>query len=703
MKRPIMLFLGCTLALMMGVTPPAMAHPLSAEPKGESWNLAFNRPVQASGYDKGFMPEYAVDGLYDPYITPPQCWRMSDPGENWIEVAFPAEATLRRIELLLGQGSPGLRFEAWARLPNGKLESLGAFEGKVDGNGLVSVDLSEPRSGITGVRLDMLDPGFPCIQEFGAIGILAEEPPVGVTPACLSAPDLIYHHANVITMNPEQPTAEAVAIKQGRIWAVGSNVEIEALRRVGTTLAGEACTESIDTGGRTIVPGFIDSHQHRVGGLGWAGYNDPEQVIQLAIEQGWTSAHEFWVDSQTLEDLQGLDEAGKLRMRFSAYLGVNGPDDTWYQDLLPGTEYSPYLRLVGIKIKLDHGWGHGSLVFTPAQIKQMVTQAHDLGWQVAAHTVGESAHTAILDAFEEAQGGVADDRYRHRIEHVVVISDEDVERMRRLGVIASIQLNGPGVWVDNADFGPPVFTDDLIPHFARWRYLHEEKVFVIGNSDWHAATPLIQDDYGSPMLLLYQAVTRTGTNGRPPEPWMLAQTITIEQALRSLTINGAYASFEEDVKGSIEVDKLADMVILAANPLTAPIEAVPDIPIIMTMIGGKVEHCASGHTPICPAPFTGVWKGTDTDGSQIIMVLTQTSEGLTGTFEDEYSYPIPPPGYQGSGSGVVLTNETAEMTFDLTRSDGNRVQAEFSLTLSDGNNRLTLGCDAGCPLNLERQ
>ena len=81
---------------------------------------------------------------------------------------------------------------------------------------------------------------------------------------------------------------------------------------------------------------------------------------------------------------------------------------------------------------------------------------------------------------------------------------------------------------------------------------------------------------------------------------MLDQIITVEQALRSLTINGAYATFEEDKKGSLTAGKLADLVILSANPLTAPIETVPDIHVLMTMIGGTVEYCVLGNASPCP-------------------------------------------------------------------------------------------------------
>ena len=673
----------------------------------EGWNLAYHAPVNASGYDQGFTPQMAVDGLYSPF-GPPQCWVRSGPEPNWIEVKIPLNARLYGIEVLLDRQATGLRFEAWARLANDKLESLGKFDGKPDGNGLVRVDLSKPRSGITGVRLEMLDPGFPCIHELGMIGS-TEEPPQGITPGCLGSPDVIYHHGMVITMNPDLPTAEAVAIKGDRIWAVGTDAEIQALNEGRTSLTGSECTVEIDLSGRTVVPGFIDSHQHRINGLGNAGYNDPEQVIQLAIEQGWTSVHEMYVDEPTLETLRALDHAGKLRLRFDAYLALTGRQgeilDDWYQNFQPGTEYSPYLRLAGVKIFIDHGWGHGPLLISSRVLNQIIKKANDLGWQVAVHTVGEAAHTAVLDAYEASQGGVADDRYRNRIEHVIVISDEDIARMERLGVIAAIQLNGPSDWLAIDDFRPPDFTPDLIPHFARWRDLFAGDVKVIGSSDWHSAIPLIRDEFGSPMLLLYQAVTRTATDGGEPKSWMLDQTITIEQAFQSLTINGAYASFEEHKKGSLEYPKLADLVILASNPLTAPIESVPDIQVLLTMIGGKVEYCADGNANLCPGPFTGTWMGIDPDDdSETTVVLEQYGDRLTGTFSDTYSPGVPPPGYEGSGTGTVHSYATGEITFDLTRPDGNAVTVDFSLTLSNREETLTLNCVAGCTqLVLQRQ
>ncbi len=112
-------------------------------------------------------------------------------------------------------------------------------------------------------------------------------------------------------------------------------------------------------------------------------------------------------------------------------------------------------------------------------------------------------------------------------------------------------------------------------------------------------------------------------------------------------------------------------------------------------------------TPVMVEPFTGTWVGPDSvDGSITTLVLVQTGNTLRGTFSDTYSPNVQPPGYQGSGPGMVLSDTTAQMTFNLARWDGNTAEAQTLLTLSNQNNTLTLtfdSCSAGCPIVLQRQ
>jgi predicted amidohydrolase YtcJ len=533
-------------------------------------------------------------------------------------------------------------------------------------------------------------------------------PVVAPSPASAGGPaDIVFTNGTILTLDDAQPEAEAIAIQADRILAVGTDEEVLSHRGPGTLV--------IDLKGRTLTPGFIDSHQHRIGDREMGGYQDPDPVIQAAIEQGWTSINELFVDQARLDELRGLDAAGRLRLRVNAYLALASPQGNsygdWYHAYQPRTEYSPYLRLIGVKLYMDHGWGNGKILWTQEQLDQMVLEAHQHGWQVAVHTLGEQAHRMILDAVEKSLGGAPVDPFRDRIEHVIVISDGDIQRMKRLGIVASIQLNGPGIWLDSPDFATGV-TPEMYPHFARWRDLSDAGVVMLGSSDWPYGT--LEPGFGSPMLLLYQGVTRTGTHRRPPEPWMVGQNLTMEQSLRLLTINGAYGTFEEAQKGSLQAGKLADLVMLSEDPLTAPVEKVPEIRVLMTMIGGKVEYCAPGNDSFCPQrtsavatpaseAFTGTWQGTDPDdGSLVTVTLVQAGNDLTGTFKDTYSGSIPPPGYEGEASGTLLSATTARMTFKLTRWDGKTAELAATLKLSNGNDTLTLDFDSGNPITLQR-
>lgn len=406
-------------------------------------------------------------------------------------------------------------------------------------------------------------------------------------------PTAVFFNGNILTIEDVMPVAQAVAIAGDMILAVGSNEAVLAL--------GSESTINIDLQGRTMLPGFIDSHVHRIGNRAMSTFSTPEENIQHAIQQGYTSMNELLVTQARLDELIELDEAGALRLRVNAYLALNQNQPkfgNWYQAYQPHQEFSPFLRIGGLKIFMDHGWGKGELLWTQNELNQTLSEAIGLGWQIAAHAVGEPAHTMFLNSVESITNVDPERDYRFRIEHVIVISDADVKRMADLNVMASIQLHAPNTWsTDYEDFFHEV-TPDMFPHLARYRDLANAGVFIIGSSDWPWGN--LEPGFGSPMKLLYQAVTRVGTGGRPPDDWMIGQEIPLDLALRSLTINGAVGTFEEDIKGSIKPGKLADLVILSSDPLTTPIEQVPEISVLMTMIGGKVEWCMPDSEALCP-------------------------------------------------------------------------------------------------------
>ena len=404
---------------------------------------------------------------------------------------------------------------------------------------------------------------------------------------------VIFHNGVVISMEDGQPRAEAIAIAKDTILAVGSDDEILAL--------AEKNTDVIDLGGRTLMPGFIDSHSHWIGDREIGGYKTPDEAIEVTLRRGWTSIDEIDENQVLLDELIALDEEERLRVRVNAYLPVNRTFEkfgNWYLNHKPGFEYSPLLRIAGIKLFLDQDWG-AVLYWTQEELNAYVLEAHQNGWQVASHTISIEAHDMLFNAFENALGkGESGMPYRHRVEHVVQIRDDQLERMRHLGAIASVQPTGPGDWLSEEDFVN--LTADDLSWLMRWRDLMAGGVHMIGSTDGPWLPPCAKDPSAnveisfSPLGVIYQAVTGNGYSGRTLGDWHLKQTLTVEQALRLLTINGAYGTFQENVKGSLAPGKYADLVILSDNPLTVPVEKLLEIDVLMTMVGGRVEYCAEG-------------------------------------------------------------------------------------------------------------
>jgi predicted amidohydrolase YtcJ len=427
---------------------------------------------------------------------------------------------------------------------------------------------------------------------FGCLVVL-QLPVPGTDP---DAPEVIYHNGVVLTMEETRPRAEAVAIGRGRLLAVGDDDSVLAL--------GSRTTRVVDLGGRTVLPGFIDSHAHWIGDglmVGLTAYS----AIDGALRRGWTSINELFVNQGWLETLRVLDAAGELRVRVNAYLPVNFENDkfgTWYLAYKPRFAFSPHLRLAGIKLFLDHDWGT-RFHWDQADLNVYVLTAHRTGWQVAAHTVSAEALDQYLTAVARAQAAHPNPDARHRVEHLIQARDDQLTRMGELGMIASIQPGLPGDLAAEPGF-PELVARGQTGWITRWRDLVDSGVRTIGSSDMPWLVLGLADraadlPHGSPLEAVHQAVTRQSYLGRTPEDWQLAQRLTVDQALRLFTSTAAHGTFEEDVKGTLAPGKYADLVILSANPLSVPVNSLPHIQVLVTMVGGKVEHCTDPATALC--------------------------------------------------------------------------------------------------------
>jgi predicted amidohydrolase YtcJ len=255
-----------------------------------------------------------------------------------------------------------------------------------------------------------------------------------------------------------------------------------------------------------------------------------------------------------------------------------------------------HLQILGLKILQDGSLGastaalkqpysdepnsRGILMYRQKKLNELVQQAHAAGFPVAIHAIGDRACETALNAIEAAQKKLPEKRLRDRIDHCQVLNPTLKRRLAQLKLIASIQLS--------------FATSDM--HWAEkrlgkrrtkwsyaWRKLIDSGVRCAGGTD----CPVEVID---PLIGIQRIVTRQEINDYPPRGWRPEERLTVEEAIRLVTLDAAYATSEEDVKGSIEPGKLADLVVLSANPMKVPTNAIKDIKVVMTIIDGKVVY-----------------------------------------------------------------------------------------------------------------
>ena len=521
-------------------------------------------------------------------------------------------------------------------------------------------------------------------------------------------PDLILHNGNFWTVSASQPHAQAVAISNGRFFAVGSNDEVLSLAAGGAI--------KVDLGGNTVLPGFIDAHTHpAMAGLDHLRMVDcdlrsiadilsalrkrvaqtapSEWVLGFKYDDTKTSdgrpltiadldsavpdhpvfvehrgGHTAWVNSLAMKmakvddhtpdppggqydhdpgtghltghirenakgGIQNLipskftradrQEGVKLISKMMTRTGVTSvgdamgtPDDLRaYQDAREAGDLSfrvyclieyhfiDQMLAAGIRTGMGDEWvrvgamkmfcdgsisertarlsqpyigrpdDFGILVADEEHLYPVARKAHEAGWQLGTHANGDVGIDITMKVYERLQRELPRRDPRFRLEHCTVVNDSLVQRIKALGAI------------------PLPFSTYAYYHGEKMKEYGAERVdhmFALRSFIDAGIRPTQASDYPpgpfEPMMALRSEVTRTDSKGNV---WGTKQKITVAEAIRVGTLNGAYASYEEKQKGSIEPGKLADLVVLGRDPFKVdPLELI-DIPIQRTMVGGK--------------------------------------------------------------------------------------------------------------------
>ncbi|MEP2668111.1 MAG: amidohydrolase [Cyclobacteriaceae bacterium] len=219
----------------------------------------------------------------------------------------------------------------------------------------------------------------------------------------------------------------------------------------------------------------------------------------------------------------------------------------------------------------------GFFTNSPEKLYEWISAADKEDLHLIIHAIGDKAINTLLNIFEkvEQENGVKDRRFR--IEHAQHFLKEDFSRLSSLNVIPSVQ---PYHAIDDGRWAEKVIGPERIKTTYAFRSLFDTGVKVVFGSDWFVAPP-------TPLEGIYAAVTRRTLDDLNPDGWVPEQKITVEEALRAYTINAAYASFDEEIKGSLEPGKLADFVIIDQDLTKIKPEQIREAKILQTFVGGK--------------------------------------------------------------------------------------------------------------------
>jgi predicted amidohydrolase YtcJ len=318
-------------------------------------------------------------------------------------------------------------------------------------------------------------------------------------------------------------------------------------------------------------------------------------ALEHAKQFGVTSVQDITL-KKDLETYKRLEQEGKLTCRIYTRYPIYDYRTIMDAGIKAGSG-SDLLRFGSIKAFADGSLGSSTAWFDEpllnettcglpqdiildGRIKDWAKDIDRNGLQLSIHAIGDRANAYILDLYEQItkENPVWDRRFR--IEHVQHLRKEDFTRFKELNVIASVQpyhCIDDGVWAENR------VGKERLPQTYAFKSLIDAGAKVCFGTDWTVA-PL------NPLLGICAAVTRQTLDGKNPEGWIPEQKITVQEAVACYTINSAYASFEENIKGSIEPGKLADFAVLSEDIFSISPEKIKDVKVDMTVFDGKIIY-----------------------------------------------------------------------------------------------------------------
>jgi predicted amidohydrolase YtcJ len=348
-------------------------------------------------------------------------------------------------------------------------------------------------------------------------------------------------------------------------------------------------------------------------------------MMQRYNQVGITSVNIRSVGQESYAFFQDLAQQGRSTVRvnltfFQSDIGINKGDslsvvsekirnlgfNTGYGDewvkvgplkwqidggILTGTAFlrEPWAKYFPDRVKEVYGITEPEYYGVPSIAKEdlatLITLAEELNWDFTAHSTGGAGVDLMLAAYEQVRTTIPKTEQRFSIIHGNFFTPESIEKMHRLGVYADMQ---PAWFYKDADAMHYLLGDKRIQTFHPYKSMFEAGVMVNGGSDHMVKF----DSYTSinpynPFLAMWSVITRKTERGSVIVP---DEAITREQALSMYTINNANLSSEEDIKGTLEPGKLADLVVISKDLFTCPVDDIKDIQVEMTLAGGTIVY-----------------------------------------------------------------------------------------------------------------
>jgi len=317
------------------------------------------------------------------------------------------------------------------------------------------------------------------------------------------------------------------------------------------------------------------------------------RAAQEIAAHGLTGVHDAGVDDMTISLMRELVDEGRLPIRIYAMLSDDEALLAKWFEKGPLIDYGGRLTVRSVKLYADGALGSrgaallqpyaddasnsGLLLATVEHLREVATRGRKAGFQVNTHAIGDRAVRNVFDAYESASVNAKD---RFRIEHFQVAALDDISRLAPRGIIASMQpthATSDMYWAEQR-VGP-----QRIRGAYSWRTVLNRGGRLALGSDFPV-------EEVNPFFGIYAAVTRQDQKASPVGGWYPSERLTIHEAIRGFSADAAFAAFEEESRGTIEVGKAADFTIVGSNPITADPSSLFRTKVLYTVVFGKIVY-----------------------------------------------------------------------------------------------------------------